>query len=121
MEFIEHTNESTKAVEVRADTILISCEQDALDIMATVRYHYNCHKIIIDKKLLCDDFFNLKTQLAGHILQKFSNYQVQLAITGDFSGYKNKSLQDFIFESNKTRHILFLKDTSRAVEELCGK
>ncbi|WP_083996437.1 DUF4180 domain-containing protein [Desulfosporosinus acididurans] len=54
-----------------------------------------------------EDFFDLKTKLAGEILQKFVNYHVRIAIVGDFSGYKSKSLKDFIYESNNGKDVFF--------------
>lgn len=35
-----------------------------------------------------------------------------LIIVGDFSEYNSKSLNDFIFESNKGKQINFIKDLS---------
>ena len=61
------------------------------------------------------DFFNLRTGLAGDILQKFSNYKVQLAIVGGFSKYQSKSFRDFIYESNKSKLIFFVPDIDSAV------
>jgi hypothetical protein len=60
----------------------------------------------------------LKTTLAGDILQKFSNYNVKLAIVGDFSIYTSQSLRDFIYESNKTGRIRFVNTIDEAIEAL---
>jgi len=60
----------------------------------------------------------LKTGLAGEILQKFSNYYVELAIVGDFSKYSSKNLQDFIYESNKVGRINFVSSVEEAKEAL---
>ncbi len=64
------------------------------------------------------DFFDLKSGIAGEILQKFSNYLVRLAIVGDFSKYANKSLKDFIFESNKGGQINFVDSQLEAINVL---
>ncbi|MDO4771844.1 DUF4180 domain-containing protein, partial [Porphyromonas sp.] len=61
------------------------------------------------------DFFDLKTKIAGDILQKFSQYQMPLVIVGDFSKYKSKSLNDFIFECNKGKQINFVRDLGSAL------
>ncbi len=63
-------------------------------------------------------FFNLRTGIAGEILQKFSTYNVQLAIIGDYSKYNSKSFKDFIFESNKYRRINFVCTLEEALERL---
>lgn len=98
--------------------ILITDVQSALDFMATIKYETGCDHIIVNKSALCEDFFNLKTKLAGEILQKFINYHVKIAIVGDFSVYTSKSLRDFIYESNKGNDIFFLSDEKQAVEKL---
>ena len=64
------------------------------------------------------DFFDLKTRFAGEILQKFSNYDVKLAIVGDFSKYSSKSLRDFIYESNKGKLIFFADNLNTALMKL---
>ena len=103
--------------EIVSDNILIKVTQDALDLMAESNYQ-GSSKIIIHEKNIISDFFNLKTGLAGEILQKFSTYNVQLAIIGDFSKYSSKSLKDFIFESNKYGRISFVNSIEEAKERL---
>ena len=39
-----------------------------------------------------------------------------LIIVGDFSKYKSKSLNDFIFESNKGSQVNFVSDLSRVLQ-----
>jgi len=73
--------------------------------------------VIIYEKNITPEFFDLKTKIAGDILQKFSNYRMGLAIIGDFSQYESKSMKDFIFESNKTRHINFVETLKEALEK----
>ncbi|MFA6984095.1 MAG: DUF4180 domain-containing protein, partial [Sedimentibacter sp.] len=73
---------------------------------------------ILNKSAICEEFFDLKTKLAGDILQKFVNYHVKIAIVGDFSVYTSKSLRDFIYESNKGKTIFFLQDEKQAIEKL---
>jgi hypothetical protein len=88
--------------------------------MATVRYETGTDRIVLDKAAICEEFFDLKTKLAGEILQKFTNYQVKLAIVGDFSGYTSKSLKDFIYESNHGRKVFFLSTEEEAVAKLAS-
>ena len=65
-------------------------------------------KLIIHEENIIPDFFELKNKIAGNILQKFSQYSMPLAIIGDFEKYESKSLNDFIFESNKGKQINFV-------------
>lgn len=103
---------------VRNDTVLISDVQSALDLMATVQYEADSKRIAINKSLISESFFDLKTRLAGDILQKFINYSVKIAIVGDFSMYTSKSLKDFIYECNKGKDIFFLATKQLAIEKL---
>jgi len=75
-------------------------------------------KIIIHEKNIIPDFFDLKTKIAGEILQKFTQYQMPLTIVGDFSKYNSKSLNDFIYESNKGRQVNFVASLSEAIKVL---
>jgi hypothetical protein len=106
--------------EIKSDDIVITNAQDALDLMADCGYQ-GADKIIIHEKNIVNDFFDLKTKLAGDILQKFSNYKVQLAIVGDFTKFTSKSLKDFIFESNKTGRVFFVASVDEAKMKLGKK
>ncbi|HDR7800517.1 TPA: DUF4180 domain-containing protein [Bacillus tropicus] len=103
---------------VRSDTVVISDVQTALDLMATVQYEVDAKHIVIDKSLISESFFDLKTRLAGDILQKFINYRVKIAIVGDFSMYTSESLKDFIYECNKSKDIFYLATEQQAIEKL---
>jgi hypothetical protein len=97
--------------------IIIQNEQDALDLIANC-YYNGASRLLIHETQIHPDFFDLKTGIAGEILQKFSNYQSQLAIIGDFSRYTSKSLQDFIRESNRQGRIFFVEDEENGIEKL---
>ena len=100
------TNDNKIIAELIDKKFILSQVQDALDLMGNLG-PFDCNMIIIHESNLHKDFFNLKTRLAGDILQKFSNYRVKCAIVGDFSKYESKSLQDFIRESNRRGMIFF--------------
>jgi hypothetical protein len=114
-----HNINNTSIAEIISDKIVIGNAQDALDLMANCGYQ-GARKIIVHEKNIIRDFFDLKTGIAGEILQKFSNYNVRLAIVGDFAKYPSKSLRDFIFESNKTGRIVFVISTEEAIKRLTG-
>jgi hypothetical protein len=105
--------------EVETDEIIIHSVQDAIDLMADCNYR-DAGNIILKDSNITKDFFDLKTGIAGEILQKFSNYRVRLAITGDFTRYSGRSLRDFIYESNRHGHIFFVSDTQEAYLKLSG-
>jgi hypothetical protein len=70
--------------------------------------------------LLGDDFFRLKTGVAGEIIQKFVTYGLRLAILGDISRYLTESsaLWDFVYESNKGTHVWFVASHEELAEKL---
>lgn len=103
---------------IETDEMLLTDARSALDLISEVYYEYGCSKIIIKKEAVPEDFFLLRTGLAGEILQKFINYQTKLAIIGEFESYHSKSLHDFIYESNKGNSILFLPTVEEAVTRL---
>lgn len=110
--------EGTDVAVVESPEVIIRDAQDALDLMATIRYNHGCSKAVIDKVNITEDFFRLRTGLAGEILQKFTNYHFVVAIVGDFDMYDSKSLRDFIYESNKGRQVFFMQDRQSALERL---
>ncbi len=114
-----HEINDQQIAEVVSDTNVIATTQDGLDLLGNL-YFQGFDKVILHEKNITPDFFDLKTGIAGEILQKFSNYRVRLAIVGDFSAYPGQSIRDFIFESNKRRHINFVGSIAEAVDLLMG-
>lgn len=98
----------------------IKSGQDGLDIVGNSIYG-GSYKIIIYEEGLSPDFFDLKTGLAGEILQKFSNYNCELAIIGEFSKYTSQALKDFILESNNKGQINFVDSKEKAEQILFGR
>ncbi|MFS4432333.1 DUF4180 domain-containing protein [Chryseobacterium sp. S90] len=112
-----HEINTIKIAEVISDNIIIQSAQDGLDLMGNI-YYQGFDKVILYEKNITPEFFDLKTKIAGEILQKFSNYRIGLAIVGNFDKYESKSLRDFIFESNKTKHVNFLGSLEDALDNL---
>jgi Domain of unknown function (DUF4180) len=54
--------------------------QSASDISDALSASVERGGLVIDEKNLSPDFFNLKSGLAGEVLQKFVNYRTKLAI-----------------------------------------
>ncbi len=112
-----HIVNNTTIAEVTSDDIIINNAEDGIDLLGNL-YYQGFDKIILHESNIAPDFFHLKTGIAGEILQKFSTYRVRLAIVGDFSKFISKSLNDFMYESNKGRHINFVNSTSAAIKIL---
>ena len=84
----------------------------------TAKYDAGTKNIVIDKRLIVEDFFILSTGLAGEILQKYTNYGGRIAIFGDYSRYTSKPLKDFMYESNKGKNVFFVSTLEEALEIL---
>ncbi len=111
MEIKTHNIDNTKVAEIITDKVILRSTEDGLELLGNL-YYQGFDKIIIHEKNITPEFFDLRTKIAGEILQKFAQYQMPLIIVGDFSKYQSKSLNDFIFESNKSQQINFIKDLS---------
>lgn len=107
-------------VYIESETPIMVDVQSAIDLMATVHYEHGCNRMIVHKSAINEEFFELRTRLAGDILQKYTNYQMKLAIIGDFYLYTSKALRDFIYESNNGRDIFFLETVDAAIAKFGG-
>jgi hypothetical protein len=114
MKIETHNINDTNIAEVISEANVVNKVEDGIDLLWNL-YYQGFDRIIIYEKNITPVFFDLKTGIAGEILQKFSNFRVQLAIVGDFSKYNSKSLNNFIYESNKGRLINFVSTLSEAL------
>lgn len=76
--------------------------------------------IVIPAECLDDDFFRLKTRIAGEIVQKFVTYHRKLAIIGDISPFvaESDALRDFVYETNRGDQVWFLPGKAAFDERL---
>jgi PadR family transcriptional regulator, regulatory protein AphA len=81
---------------------IIRSKQDALDL-AAICVENNTSLLLLHYGNLTPDFLDLKTRLAGAILQKFINYRIKVAaiippekIAGKF--------REMVIESNRSNH-----------------
>ncbi len=103
---------------VDSEDVVITDAQSALDLLMSAKYDVGTKNIVIDKKLITEDFFILSRGLAGEILQKYVNYGGRIAIYGDYSHYTSKPLKDFIYESNKGKDVFFVASEDEAIDFL---
>jgi len=79
--------------------------------------------VAIQAERLGEDFFVLSTRIAGDAIQKFVNYGIGLAVVGDISRHVAKStpLRDFVYESNRGRHVWFVADLAELEARLAPR
>ena len=112
------TENNIRIALVKSSETLIMNVESALDFIATVSYETGSAAVVVNKEAVDESFFDLRTGIAGEIIQKFVNYRMKLAIIGDFSGYDSKSLKDFIYECNNGKDLFFFSDEGEAVKKL---
>lgn len=107
-----HDLSGTPVLMCASDGSPLRDESDVIDVIGEGLYH-GATWVAIPVDRLTDDFFRLRTRVAGGIVQKFVNYRMKLAIVGDISRHTNTSsaLRDFILESNRGNQLWFVSDT----------
>ncbi len=117
MEIHPHAVNNLNVAEVTADQIVVSSIDEGSDLLADL-YYQQYDAIILHEANITPNFFDLKTRLAGELLQKFSNFRMRLFIIGSFGNVESKSLHDFIFESNKGKLVNFVGSVEEVLQKL---
>ena len=117
MEIRAITINNLTLAEVVSEQIVVSSIDDGSDLLADL-YYQNYDAIILHQKNITPDFFDLKTRLAGELLQKFSNFRMRLFVVGNFGNIESNSLRDFVFESNKGRLVNFVSSIKEVTQKL---
>lgn len=84
-------------------------DRDAVDLMAAA-WEHQANFLILPIERLGDEFFDLRTRIAGEIVGKFATYRMRVAIVGDISRYASTSsaLRDFVYEANRGDQVWFV-------------
>jgi len=95
--------------------------EDVLDVIGSAMGQ-GAELVLLPAQRLTDDFFTLRTGLAGEIAQKFVNYRIRLAILGDISHHvaKSSALAAFVSESNRAGQLWFVP-TKEELDERLGQ
>lgn len=97
----------------------VAGERDAVDLIGDALGR-GAELVAVPVARLAPGFLDLKTRIAGEVLQKFVNYQRRIAIVGDVSAAVSASdaLRDFVRESNRGRHVWFVADLAELEAKL---
>jgi hypothetical protein len=84
-------------------------DRDAVDLIGDAR-SADAGIIVVPMERLDEDFFVLRTRVAGEFVQKFVTYGVRVAILGDISKFENesKAFHDWVYEANRGRDLWFV-------------
>jgi hypothetical protein len=96
----------------------LSTEADALDVLGQL-YGQDADFVAIPVSRMAPAFWDLRTTLAGHFIQKLLNYGLHPAFVGDLSAEiaASTALRDYIYESNRRKDVLFALDRA-ALEQM---
>src|SRR5688500_15258313 len=114
MTYVHHHINGQSIAELSAKGVVLSTAQQFLQMIMDS----SAEGVIVHKENIDESFFDLKSGLAGEMLQKVVNYRLRLAIVGDFSIYESKSLMAFLYESNKSSTIVFVSTVEEALTRL---
>jgi hypothetical protein len=106
---------------VPAEGPSLHSDQDAVDLIAKAIEH-DAEVVLLPAERLTDDFFTLRTRLAGEFVQKFVNYRLRLAILGDISDHlaRSAALRDFVTETNRGNQLWFVATSAELDRLLAG-
>ena len=89
----------------------VATDRDAADILGET-FSEHARLVVIPTSRLTPAFLDLKTRLAGDLLQKFVNYDRRVVVVGDIAQAVSASnaLRDFVRESNRGKTVWFVAD-----------
>ena len=102
-----------KYIDCPPGQTIIEAEQDILDII-TLAGENDTQRVLFHQENLSPDFFDLKTGLAGAVLQKCANYYIKAAAVVDFDSIQSERFKELISECNKGSQFHFYSDRSTA-------
>ena len=112
------TLEDIVLVNVYGGKSIIKNAKSIIDLIINIIYEFETDNVIIDKNIIDEKFFILSSGIAGEITQKIINYNIKVAIYGDYTKYNSKALRDFIYESNNGKNIFFVENKEQAIVKL---
>jgi hypothetical protein len=105
------TMHGTRLLLCADDGPVLAGDQDATDLVGEA-ISGDARFVVLPVSRLDDRFFQLRTGLAGVIVQKFAVYRRRLAIIGDIAARvaNSPTLRDFVAEVNRGDQLWFLPD-----------
>jgi hypothetical protein len=91
---------------------------DANDFLAEA-WAREVNMLAIPAARLGEDFFDLRTGLAGEVGQKFANYRMPLVIIGDLTQWtaRSRAFRDYVREANAGSSLWFVADQAELVDK----
>lgn len=105
--------EKNKFIELISITKPLSTENDALDLIALC-WEHDANALMIHYATLSEDFFKLKTKVAGNIIQKFINYGIKAATIIPKEIIQKGRFKEMTMETNKGNHFRLYENKEEA-------
>lgn len=105
--------DNKKYIACISGELKLSSERDATDFISAC-WEIDTSLLMIYSEALSEDFFNLRTGLAGAVLQKFINYRIKVATVIENQENLNDRFKEMILESNKRNDFRVFKDAIEA-------
>lgn len=105
--------ENKKYIELLSTTKPLSTENDALDLIALC-WEHESNALLIHYSTLSEDFFKLKTKVAGNIIQKFINYGIKAATIVPLETIQKGRFKEMAMETNKGNHFRLYESKEEA-------
>jgi hypothetical protein len=98
---------------------LLGADLTAPDVIGEA-YDANPDIIAVPVSRLAPGFLDLSTRIAGEVFQKMEQYGRRLVILGDIADQvaASKALHDFVYETNRRGHHLFMPDHASLIARL---
>jgi hypothetical protein len=84
------------------------------DISDAISASFGANGLILTEADLAPEFFNLRTGLAGELLQKFTNYQLRMAIVVPDPDAYGERFSELVYEHSTHNLIRFVRSTDEA-------
>jgi hypothetical protein len=81
-----------KVLECAAEGTQLRSDRDAVDLVGRAWQH-NATLLVIPAGRLPDEFFQLKTRVAGEMIHRFTLYKLRVAIVGDIARHLEVCLE----------------------------
>lgn len=99
----------------------IAGESDALDVIGDA-FGHEAAVVTVPVTRLAPEFFELRTGVAGAVVQKFVDYRVRLVIVGDLPARVAGAgpVADWVREANAGRDLWFVADGAELDDRLAA-
>ncbi len=113
MNYKMREKDSKKYIELISTSEPLSTENHALDLVALC-WEQDTFLLMMDFAALAQDFFKLKTKVAGNFLQKFINYNIKTAVIMPQEIIKEGRFKEMVIETNKGNHFRIYESKEEA-------